>query len=212
MRVLRFIWRGVLAFDRIGRRMPQLAQMWLVELFFAMPLAFFIAKIIDIRGAFSVPGSGESLDGVFWGALVVSLVCGFFFFRSLLRPRVTHGRWTPVFGGDFGDATLFVGNRRWAVEYDYLTSHPSYSLLLFLTAPIPAVMVWMTADHGDNTFYWRVAGFVGLIILALMAVGAPIVLVRLPIRPSRNRCPCRSRRYVGPQARVGNGMEAGTDA
>jgi hypothetical protein len=170
MRVLQFIWRGVLGFDRIGTRIPQLAQMWLIELFFAIPLAFFIAKIIDIRGAFGVPGSGESLDGVFWGALVVSLVCGFFFFRSLLRPRVKRGTWTPVFGGDFGDATLVVGNRRWAVEYDYLTSHPSYSLLLFLTAPIPAVMVWMTDNHGDNTFYWRVAGFVGLIILALMAL------------------------------------------
>jgi hypothetical protein len=34
MGVLRFIWRGVLAFDRIGSRIPQLIQIWLVELFF----------------------------------------------------------------------------------------------------------------------------------------------------------------------------------
>jgi hypothetical protein len=28
MRVLRFIWQGVLAFDRIGSRIPQLIQIW----------------------------------------------------------------------------------------------------------------------------------------------------------------------------------------
>ena len=72
MRVLRFLWQRVLAFDRIGSRVPQLIQIWLVELFFVMPLAFFIGKVIDIRGAFGVPGTGESLGGAFWGALVVA--------------------------------------------------------------------------------------------------------------------------------------------
>jgi hypothetical protein len=71
---------------------------------------------------------------------------------------------------DIGDVTVYGGNRAWTVEYDYLTSHPSYSLLVLITAPIPAVMVLMTINHGDSTFYWRVAGTVGLIILALMVV------------------------------------------
>ena len=31
MGVLRFIWRGVLAFDRIGSRIPQLIQIWLID-------------------------------------------------------------------------------------------------------------------------------------------------------------------------------------
>jgi len=170
MRLPRYLWRRVLAFDRIGSRIPQLVQIWLIELLFAMPLTFFIAKVIDIRGAFGVPGTGESLGGVFWGSLVVSLVCGFFFVRSLIRPRLVHGGWTPVVSGDAGGATLIVADRTWRVEYDYLTSHPSYALLLLLTAPIPAVMVAMTANHGDATFYWRVAGIVGLIVLALMAL------------------------------------------
>lgn len=170
MRVVRFIWRGVLAFDRIGSRIPQLVQMSLIEFFFAIPLTFFIAEIIDIRGAFGVPGTGGSLDPTFWGALVVSLVCGFFFVKSLVRPRVKHGSWTPMISADVGDMTVYGGNRSWTVDYDYLTSHPSYSLLLLITAPIPAVMVLMTINHGDNTFYWRVAGIVGLILLALMAV------------------------------------------
>jgi hypothetical protein len=159
----------VLAFDRIGSRIPQLVQIWLIELFIALPLAFFIANVIDIRGAFGVPGTGESIPGVFWGALVISLVCGFFFFRGLIRPRVVQGSRTPMVRATVGDYTVMAGNRAWKVNYDYLTSHPSYSLLLLLTAPIPAVMVLMTINHGD-TFYWRVAGIVGLIILALMAL------------------------------------------
>jgi hypothetical protein len=31
MGVLRFIWRGVLAFDRIGSRIPQLIQILLID-------------------------------------------------------------------------------------------------------------------------------------------------------------------------------------
>jgi hypothetical protein len=96
MRVLRFIWAGVLAFDRIGSRIPQLIQIWLVEFFFVMPLAFFIGKVIDIRGAMGVPGTGESIPGVFWGALALSLVTGFFFVRGLIRPRVVEGSWAPM--------------------------------------------------------------------------------------------------------------------
>ena len=170
MRVLAFIWRGVLAFDRVGSRIPQLIQIWLIEFFFAVPLMFFIGKVIDIRGAFGVPGTGESLPGVFWGALVVSLVCGFFFFRSLLRPRVVRGSWTPMVSADIGGVTVYSGNRQRTTSYDYLTSHPSYALLLLITAPIPATMVLMTINHGDSTFYWRATGIVGLIILALMAL------------------------------------------
>ncbi len=82
MGVLRFLWQRVLAFDRIGFRIPQLIQVWLTEFLFVMPLMFFIGKVIDIHGAFGEPGTGERIDGVFCGALVVSLVFGFFFVRS----------------------------------------------------------------------------------------------------------------------------------
>lgn len=170
MRVLQFLWRGVLAFDRIGSRIPQLLQMWLIELFFALPLTFFLAELVDIRGAMGVPGTGGPIPGVFWGALVVSLVAGFFFVRSLVRPRVVQGSWTPMVSVDVGDYTVAAGNRAWTAQYVYLTSHPSYALLLLLTAPIPAVMVLATENHGDSTFYFRVAGIIGLVVLALMAL------------------------------------------
>jgi hypothetical protein len=170
MRVLSFIWRGVLAFDRVGSRIPQLIQIWLIELFFALPLTFFIAKVIDIHGAFGVPGTGESMPGVFWGALVVSMVFGFFFVRSLVKPRIVEGSWTPMVHADVGPVSIYGGNRSWSVSYLYLTSHPSYALLLLLTAPIPAVMLAATANHGDSVFYTRVMGIVGLVVLALMAL------------------------------------------
>lgn len=150
MRALQYLWRGVLAFDRIGSRVPQLIQMWLLELFFAMPLTFFIAKLIDIRGAFGVPGTGGPVPGVFWAALAVSLVAGFFVVRSLVRPRIVEGTWTPMVRADLGDVTVLAGNRSWATRYVYLTSHPSYTLLLLLTAPIPAVMLLAGGHSGDS--------------------------------------------------------------
>ncbi|GAB3010208.1 hypothetical protein [Mycobacterium bourgelatii] len=170
MRLLKFLWRRVLAFDRVGARIPQLIQVWLIELLFVMPLTFFIGKVIDIHGAFGVEGTGERLDGVFWGALVISLVFGSLFVRSLIRPRVVQGSWTPVVHADIGPVTVDGGNRAWTVTYPYLTSHPSYALLLLLTAPIPAVMFAATINQGDSTFYFRVTGIVGLTILALLAV------------------------------------------
>jgi hypothetical protein len=69
-----------------------------------------------------------------------------------------------------GDFSVFAANNRATVTYPYLTSHPSYALLLLLTLPIPAVMVAATANQGDNTFYWRITGIVGLTILVLMAL------------------------------------------
>lgn len=170
-RVLRFIWQGVLAFDRIGSRIPQLIQIWLVEFFFVMPLAFFIGKVIDIRGAMGVPGTGGSVPGVFWGALALSLVTGFFFVRGLVRPRVVEGSWAPMVRIPVGgDVDLMVANRRARVEYDYLTSNPSYALLLLLTLPLPLSMWYFSRNEGDSTFYWRITGIVGIIIIGLMAV------------------------------------------
>ena len=187
-RVLRFIWQGVLAFDRIGSRIPQLIQIWLVEFFFVMPLAFFIGKVLDIRGALGVPGTGGSVPGVFWGALVLSIVTGFFFVRGLIRPRVVDGSWAPMVRIPTGtDVDVLVANRRARVDYEYLTSHPSYALLLLLTVPIPLSMWYFSRNEGDSTFYWRITGIVGLIIIAVMAVGARIGLVCLPIRPAPTR-------------------------
>ncbi|SON58556.1 hypothetical protein MSIMFI_00034 [Mycobacterium simulans] len=126
--------------------------------------------MIDIHGAFGVPGTGGRIDGVFWGALAMSLIFGFLFVRSLVKPRMVQGSWTPVVGADIGPVTVYGGNRSWTVTYSYLTNHPSYALLLLLTAPIPGVMLAATINQGDSTFYFRASGIVGLVVLACMAL------------------------------------------
>jgi hypothetical protein len=174
---------------------------WLTELFLVLPLMFFIGKVIDIHGAFGVPGTGEGIDGVFWGALVVSLVFGFFFVRSLVKPRVVQGSWTPVVRADVGQVTVYGGNRASTVTYPYLTSHRSYALLLLITAPIPAVMFAATTNQGDSTFYWRVCGIVGLTILACMALAR--VLAWYVFRFGRRELKARLRGLPISQGRLG---------
>jgi hypothetical protein len=174
--ILRFIWSGVLAFDRIAHRIPQLIQIWLVELFFVMSLAFFIGKILDIRGALGVSGTGGSIPGVFWGALVLALVTGFVFARGLVRPRLVEGSWMPMVRiPTGGDVDVVAGNRRARVEYEYLTSHPSYALLLLLTLPLPLSMWFFSRNEGDSTFYWRITGIVGMVIIAAMTLARVLV-------------------------------------
>lgn len=170
--VLRFLWRSVLVADRLLRMVPSLVQVWLVEFFFVIPLAFFIGKVIDIRGAWGYPGTGESLDAAMWGTLVVSLAAGFFFVKNLIFPRVKGVEWTPTHasGPIIGGVGLVVSNPRATVEYPFLSSHPAYSLLLLITFWIPFVMVAMTENQGGNTLYFRATGAAGLWILAGMAV------------------------------------------
>jgi hypothetical protein len=164
------VWSGVLAFDRVGSRIPQLIQKWLGEFFLVMPLAFFIGKVIDIRGWGDCPGTGESLDGTFWGALAVAGAGGFFFVRGLVRPQLAKGQWSPSVKLDLGDVGLQATNPMWSVEYVYLTSHPSYALLLLLTLPIPLMMVWASKDGGCSLLYYRAAGWAGIGVIAAMAL------------------------------------------
>lgn len=63
--------------------------------------------------------------------------------------------------------TVYSGNRTWTVIHPFLNGHPSYALLLLITAPIPVVMVAATVNQGDSTFYYRAFGIVGLILLPI---------------------------------------------
>ncbi len=63
-------------------------------------------------------------------------------------------------------------------------------------------MALMTINHGDSTFYWRVAGIVGLIILALMALARVLAWYvfrfgRSSGRPSGRRRTGMSQRRLG---------------
>jgi hypothetical protein len=194
MRILRFIWQGILAFDRVGSRLPQLIQIWLVELFFVMSSAFFIGKVLDIRGALGVPGTGGSLPAVYWGCLVVAVVTGFVFVHGLVRPRVVVGAWAPMVRVPAGDVDVLLSNRRARVEYRYLSSHPSYALLLLLTLLLPLSFWYFSRGEGDSTFYWRITGLVGIAVIGVMA--AARVLAWYAFRFARRRLD----RLVSPRA------------
>lgn len=172
MGVLIRLYRSIVYIDKLGRNIPSLVQVWLVEFIMIVLLAFFVGKLIDIRGWGSVPGTGESLDWTMWVSLLIVLACAFFFVRNLIFPRVRMETWTPMThtGLHVGDFELLVATPKATVEYPFLTSHPSYVLLLLVTMWIPIIMVWMTADLGGNVLYWRMSGFAGLIIIAFMAV------------------------------------------
>lgn len=86
-----------------------------------------------------------------------------------MKPRLVQGSWTPVSQADVGDLTAVAFNNRATVRYVYLTSHPSYALLLLITLPIPALMVAVKINQGDD-LYFRATGIAGLVILALMAL------------------------------------------
>jgi hypothetical protein len=62
-------------------------------------------------------------------------------------------------------------------------------------------MVWMTANHGDNTFYWRVAGHVGIIVLSLMAVTR--LFAWYVLRLGRTRIDAHAARQGVSQRRLG---------
>lgn len=165
------LWRLVLAVDRVLRNAPSLIQIWLVEFFLVVPLMFFVGKVVDIRGTSRYPGSGDALDGTMWGALALSLACGFFFVRNLLAPRGRHEVWTPTSrsGPLAGGLELILTNPVATVRYPFLSSHPAYGLLLLPTIWLPLLMVRMTSELGGNVLYWRAAGYAGLTIIAIMA-------------------------------------------
>ena len=174
-------------------------QIWLVELFFAVPLMFFIAKVIDIRGGFGVPGTGESMPGVFWGALVVSVVCGFFFFRGLIRPRVVQGSWTPMVSADIGSVTIFGGNRAWKRRIR-LPHQPS---IVFAAGPSHRADPGRHGadDHQSRRQHLLLAcrGHRRADHSRADGAGPRIGLVRLPIRPQTPRQSGRLARHVATQ-------------
>ncbi|MCB0942500.1 MAG: hypothetical protein KDB72_19930 [Mycobacterium sp.] len=72
MGVLRFIWQRVLAFDRVGSRIPRLVQIWLVELFFAcrwcsssaLVAGFFFVRCHEARRERWLPATGTVIEQV----------------------------------------------------------------------------------------------------------------------------------------------------
>jgi hypothetical protein len=130
-----------------------LIQIWLGELFFVMPLAFVIGKTIDIHGAFGVPGTGESLNGTFWGALVVALIASFFFVRSLVKPRIVQGSWAPVVKADVGDFTVFATNN--TARVSYVTG--IVGLIILACMALARILAWYVFRFGRKQLDYQLA-------------------------------------------------------
>lgn len=167
---MRWLWRGVLAMDRIGSRVPQLVQMLVVEFAIMLCLSGFIAKVIDVYGAWGCPPSDYPLDGTFWTALVIALVFLGFFGRNVFWPRLVQGSWTPIQTATIGNVGILVPNRSWTAHYTYLTSHPSYVLLLLPVSWLPLLTLWATEGQGCSYFYNRMMGWAGVWIILAMAL------------------------------------------
>lgn len=169
---MRRLWNHFKYADEMMRIFPSLAQVWLVEFFIILPLAFFIGKLIDKRGAWGIPGTREPFDGGLWILLGVGLLASFFFLKNLLFPKFRNDTYTPIStsGPIAGDVGILVVNRRASVDYPFFTSHPAYALLLTTTVWIPIVMVWMCQDRGGNLLYYVASGVAGIAIVVAMAL------------------------------------------
>jgi hypothetical protein len=167
-----WLFQGIFALDRAMRLFPSLIQVWFVEFFLIVPLAFFVAKLIDIKGGFGCPGEPSSIGGTMWGALALSLLAGFFFIRNLVRPRIREVSWTPMVdsGLGVGGWSLLLPNSRATVHYAFLSSHPSHALLLLITLWLPLALLLATENEGCSTLYWKAFGIAGLSIIAVMAL------------------------------------------
>lgn len=169
---MRRLWTLIKYADEMIRVFPSLAQVWLVEFFIILPLAFFIGKLIDMRGAWGIPGTHEPLDSGLWILLGVGLLASFFFLRNLFFPRFRNDTYTPIStsGPIVGDLGLVVLNRRASIDYPFFTSHPAYALLLTTTVWIPIAMVWMCEDRGGNMLYYVASGVAGIAVVVVMAL------------------------------------------
>lgn len=159
--------------DEAMRTWPSLIQIWLVEFFIVVPLAFFIGKQIDTRGAWGIPGTSEPFDFGFLVFLGLALAGLFFFFKNLFFPRFRNDTYTPMSqsGEVVAGLSLVAWNRAARVTYPFLTSHPAYSLLLLTTVWIPIIMIWMCVNRGGNNLYYVASGIAGCwIVGALIAL------------------------------------------
>lgn len=171
----RWTWNGLLAFDRLASRWPQFIQMMLVDFAIAFCLGSVIAQVIDLRGGWGCPPVTDTsgFDGTYWAALGIGLFFLFFYLRGILKPRLVEGSWTPMIKTPLGIGGVNVAlpNPRWTAHYNFLTSHPSYILLLLPMASIFYVMVLAASDYGCSVFYQLAFGWSGLAIMGLLALG-----------------------------------------
>jgi hypothetical protein len=97
---------------------------------------------------------------------------GFFAVRRILKPKVLNVSWTPVHSvKGVLPVPVPVPQRAATVEYQVLSSHPSYAFVNILTLPI-AIVGLLATDSCATSFF----PLFGIVILVLMAA---LIILRL---------------------------------
>jgi hypothetical protein len=163
---------AIFAFDRLFRRTPSIVEIWLLEFLTLVPLGLAFGSWLDGIGALGCPPAGFGVDGSSIGIALFGIAIGFFAVRRILKPKVLNVRWTPVHTiKNVAPVPLPVPQTRASVEYQVLSSHPSYAFVNLLTLPIPLVGL-LARDSCATSFF----PLFGIVILALMAA---LIILRL---------------------------------
>jgi hypothetical protein len=163
---------AIFAFDRLFRRTPSIVEIWLLEFLTLVPLGLAFGSWLDGIGALGCPPAGFGVDGSSIGIALFGIAMGFFAVRRILKPKVLNVRWTPVHTiKNVAPVPLPVPQTRASVEYQVLSSHPSYAFVNLLTLPIPLVGL-LARDSCATSFF----PLFGIVILALMAA---LIILRL---------------------------------
>jgi hypothetical protein len=166
MGIGRTIWSGILAFDRLGSRIPRVIQIMVTEYMGGLMVAAFVAKIVQSRGTAACTGGGPPLETTDWVILVLGLGLLGWLLRDVFRPRVLTETWTPFVQND-----VMVGwNTGWQVQYAYLTSHPSYSVPMLMPAAAWLALYVMLWDEPCSLLFFKALTLVPIIVWLAMAV------------------------------------------
>jgi hypothetical protein len=166
MGIGRTIWSGILAFDRLGSRIPRVIQNMVTEYMGGLMVAAFVAKIVQSRGTTACIGGGPPLDTTDWVILVLGLGLLGWLLRDVFRPRVLTETWTP-----FVQTDVMVGwNPGWQVQYAYLTSHPSYSVPMLMPAAAWLALYVMLWDEPCSLLFFKALTLVPILIWLAMGL------------------------------------------
>jgi hypothetical protein len=160
---------GIFALDRLLRRVPSIIEIWFLEFLAIIPLALAFGSWLDKAGALGCPPAGFGIDGSSIGIALFGLAMGFFAVRRIFKPKIAKTDWTPVHSvKGVLPVPLPVPQRSARVEYEVLSSHPSYALVHLLTLPIPAV--GLLATDNCATSFFPLFGMVGIALIGALII------------------------------------------
>ena len=160
---------AIFALDRLTRRAPSIIEIWFLEFLTIIPLSLAFGSWLDRVGLRGCPPAGFGIDGSSIGIAVFGLVMGFFAVRRIIKPKIAKIAWTPVHTvKGVLPVPIPVPQVSGRVEYDVLSSHPSYGFVHLLTLPIPAV--GLLATDSCATSFFPLFGAVGIALIGALII------------------------------------------